>query len=686
LVYTFILFSISIIIISFRKMQKIWILFLFSLGILFFIQGNILNWNYGILDGNIINWNTYWYAEIIDIIVWLSVISLIVLKKEFIYRNIKMYIIILILIQAIPLGIKLINIEDPKDHYKSEYIIDESKKFIFSKNKNVIIFVLDAVSDSVLEKVIKENPELAKELDGFIHFNNMLGTGGYTRYSVPAFMSGKPYLNQTTYNSYFIDAFHSRGSLLKYFKDLNWNTGVYVDRILRPEIITPKLFTEIKSSSTDENTDPDLKKLSLYLAVPQSVKRYLYNKYELSHFWQSKDQSTIVNCNNDLNITAFPNSSHDLKFMNNMLCSAVTSYIKPSFKYYHLHGAHVPYMMDRHFNKKPSSYEDSVYNSLIIAIRFIHILKKLGIYDSSQIYIMSDHGSYPTTSDISKVRKQIPVYAEKTATMFMFKDFNTSGDLLVDNTSLSYYDFSSIVIDLANKEPVKNIHDFLKTYQRSKRSFYTFSNVLGDYYPKIIELEVKGDITDKNSWSMTGKTFLPVTAKKIRKFNCNYDTLSLKDRNEFIHYIDDGILDGSGLTRGRVIKFHIPLEKQCINADLLIQIKMAAVLGTNTKTGEKVRSRKFYIQADNYKSSIQDIETEEMSDFSFIYPKELVKNNMLSFKLMFKNIVPKGQFIDNKGKKGWGSSLKLEKLTLKKFLQNNKTDLQKFSNIVILKK
>ena len=47
--------------------------------------------------------------------------------------------------------------------------------------------------------------------------------------------------------------------------------------------------------------------------------------------------------------------------------------------------------------------------------------------------------------------------------------------------------------------------------------------------------------------------------------------------------------------------------------DILIQIKMAAVLGTNTKTREKVASRKFSIRVNDYTSDVQKINTEKFT-------------------------------------------------------------------------
>jgi len=676
------LFAVSMIVMLSDKANRTWVATLFALTLLFFIQSNVIAWDYGILNGQAIEWNSFWHREIADLVLWIAILSAAIAKRELIFKNVTFWAPAIIIIQLIPLLIGFMNIENNdrpkgKEVASVEYSIDQTKRFVFSKNKNIFVFVLDTISDSSVKKILNENPELATELDGFVEFDNMLGTGGYTYFSVPAYFTGKPYLNQTNFTNYSSHVFNSEGSLLKQLRADNWNTGFYRGGILRSDSINPELLTEIinKENGNSVIDDPDLKALSFYLATPQSIKRYLYDLFDLSVIWEdannyapSESSKTMLK----LDIEPFPESSSDLIFMNEMLESSTVEYSKPSFKYFHLKGGHHPYLVDKNLNKNKSSKDDMVYVSLKMAIRFIHILKELNIYDSSQIYIMADHGFYGVTSDIDKAKTYISSYKNQAATMFMFKDFSSRGELVINSKPLSYFDFPSIVMDLSNKRPAISVGEALEEFERDERNFYTFSHVRGDYYPKIIEFSVGRDINNSQSWSLTGRTFLPDTAKDKREFSCDDDSLSLTDINEFIHYISDGIRNGTGMTRGRKIIFKLPLSEDCGKKDILINLKAAAVLGVDTRSGEAVRKRVFQIRVGDSSTQKLTLNSDVVSDVKILFPSNLVKNQTLEFSLDLLDVVPGSQFLDSTGKPRHQSSLKLHSLEFNKQVTGNK--------------
>lgn len=668
--YWLVLFSISIIVMRFNKASRTWVAILFAFSLLFFIQSNIIAWNYGILNGQSIAWNNFWYRELADLFIWITVLSTAIVKRELIFKNITVLAPAIIAIQFIPLLPSLINL-DNNNRSNREYSIDQTKKFIFSKNKNIFVFVLDGVSNSSVNKILKENPELETELDGFVKFDNMLGTGGYTYFSVPAYFTGKPYLNKTEFNNYSNNAFNSENSLLKQLRSKNWNTGFYKPGVLKRDSITPELLTEIINKEDGSNSieDPDLKALSLYLATPQSLKRHLYNLFDLDLIWENKSNSASFESNRktlDLNIEPFPESSNDLIFMNKMLEFSSLSYTKPAFKYFHLSGAHSPFLVDRNLNKNKSSYNDVVYVSLKMAVRFIRILKELNIYDSSQIYVMTDHGYYGITSDIDRAKTYIPSYTKQAAAMFMFKDFSSRGKLIDNRQSLSFFDFPSIVMSLLNKEAEVTIDKALDDLEKDKRIFYTFSNARGKYYPKIIEYTVDGNIKQAQSWSLTGRSFLPISVKDKREFHCNADNLSLNNKDEFIHYIYNGVLNESGMTRSKKIIFKLPLSDSCTNEDVLISLKAGAVLGIDKRSGKNVNKRYFKIKSGVYTTQILSLNSSDYSDIKIMFPSELVKDQTLEFSLHLLNVIPGGYFVNTAGKQINSSSLALKSLEFNK--------------------
>ena len=157
-IYLIILFVFSLLIMSIDKLKPLYVALLFSVCILFYIQGNALNWDYGVLDGRDIPWNTFWYRELVDLTVWSSTLIFAFIKRRSLLQHFKIIALILILIQTIPVGFQLINDINSENRSSisetENYSIDESKKFVFSENKNVFVFVLDTIGDYAFADVL----------------------------------------------------------------------------------------------------------------------------------------------------------------------------------------------------------------------------------------------------------------------------------------------------------------------------------------------------------------------------------------------------------------------------------------------------------------------------------------------------------------------------------------------------
>ena len=59
-----------------RKYLSLYISLIFTIGILLWIQGNILVWKYGMLDGQAINWDESYWRGLVDGILWFILITI----------------------------------------------------------------------------------------------------------------------------------------------------------------------------------------------------------------------------------------------------------------------------------------------------------------------------------------------------------------------------------------------------------------------------------------------------------------------------------------------------------------------------------------------------------------------------------------------------------------------------------
>lgn len=146
------------------------------LGFLFWLQGNVLVWDYQTsFNGKAIDWAHFKLYGVIDIIVWLLLIVLALLKSSFFYKHARLLSCGLIAVQV--LFLPLLVFQSPKLLDWKNYQINSSQKFEFSKKKNIIILVLDSFQSDFFQEIINENKRYKNIFDGFIYFRN--STGGF---------------------------------------------------------------------------------------------------------------------------------------------------------------------------------------------------------------------------------------------------------------------------------------------------------------------------------------------------------------------------------------------------------------------------------------------------------------------------------------------------------------------------
>ncbi|WP_236096736.1 alkaline phosphatase family protein [Helicobacter magdeburgensis] len=133
---------------------------------------------------------------------------------------------------------------------------------------------------------------------------------------------------------------------------------------------------------------------------------------------------------------------------------------------------------------------------------FVQWLKENGIYDNTQIFVVSDHSGF---DDIG-IPYSVSQKGHRPVSLFLFKDFNTSGKLKLDSRLMANYDSPSMFCDnLPNGCPnvPKNI---LSNYPKNRNiistipihwdiSLHKKNEWLINHY-----FQVKGNVYDKSSW------------------------------------------------------------------------------------------------------------------------------------------------------------------------------------------
>ncbi|MCP5054592.1 MAG: hypothetical protein GY940_45920, partial [bacterium] len=142
-------------------------------SVLLWLQGNIILWNYGVLDGSDIKWGELHLRGIIDGLIWLVVLALVFFKWEQVYKYAKKISIFFILIQLL-YTVALFFQYPAAGNVKNFTLLDDTNQFGFSSKRNIIVLIVDGFQSDLFQELTDEDPDYKKKLDGFTYYRNAL--------------------------------------------------------------------------------------------------------------------------------------------------------------------------------------------------------------------------------------------------------------------------------------------------------------------------------------------------------------------------------------------------------------------------------------------------------------------------------------------------------------------------------
>ena len=449
------------------------------------------------------------------------------------------------------------------DEFKAPY---EDELFSYSKTeKNIVVIVLDMFSGSHTPYILEQFPQFKEQLDGFTLFPNALSTTEATAHSIATIIGGEYYavynmntrkqnLAQGIGEAYFNigNTFVNNGfnvglivatgdiSMLesndKIFTTKTWS-GDFMDYYIRNGVFsadnntTKEGYTPKDDRSLDENQNPfdDIVKVKRY-ALKEDITKFLsFGLFKSAPKTFRTKIYKLLSFNSGISNAIFSIKLSSSTYAATHILNANST--KPTFKFLHTDMTHAPYGMYfsdnkcEFFNKKtawndyPHKVEMSVktnwgdylyqhYDAESCALKYladyIENLKRLEIYDNTQIFVVSDH------ADEDSIR--IPKFANKSSmrtgdVLFLFKDFGAKGALKIDKRLIANYDIPSIFC--ANlKSGCPNVPpNILKNYPQNREIIFTIPYywMLEQHKPNewLIEkaYKVKGSIYKPSNWT-----------------------------------------------------------------------------------------------------------------------------------------------------------------------------------------
>ncbi|VAW47553.1 hypothetical protein MNBD_GAMMA02-23, partial [hydrothermal vent metagenome] len=503
-------------------LRKILLPLFVLLTVLVFVQQNILVYDYGLLDGRDIQFDDAGMVGLIDFALWGLGLFIWLFLSKLILKQATLILTFSGLASVAVSISSLLFYDFASNHYT--LTITENQKFDYSKEKNVLIFLLDTFQTDLFLQIIDAEPEIKDELLGFNFYPNTTAVFNKTYPTIPLLLTGKTYQKKQGIHEFLVAAYQS--SLLTDLIDAGWHVGLYPNINKLIPVNSNIMSNAINKNGWQEKIKHYLQTLDLSLlrSVPHVIKPTIFNQGKLliqkpvvQFIEQQKwfvDQSLMIQ--------KMPNvHGHlGLNFLANLKQYASASQKQPTFMFYHLLMPHRPFLLDRNLapvNNKHDfkAYQGYAYASLKLMISYLSELKKLGIYDQSAIMIVSDHGAGDYTNlefdESSKSFIPIQRYGHEIASakpLLLVKGFHEKNTFSISQKPVSLLDVMPTLADFSDI-PIKAsglpIHMIDEKQTRERFYYhYDFTGFDSKYLQDFNVFKISGPVNDEHSWQHQG--------------------------------------------------------------------------------------------------------------------------------------------------------------------------------------
>jgi Sulfatase len=394
---------------------------------------------------------------------------------------------------------------------------------IVSRNKNLIVIMLDTFQSDVFAELVATHPEIACSFTGFTYFNDAASVYPYTEVSIPGVLTGVEYENQAPYNHYLYQSYRAPTSILATLVE----NGYYVE-VDRWGIATPiPYLSTLASNFTAYRLPPlstirDMALVALYSELPRFGKRLVYQRVS----------ETLIDVQGTLD--------NNMNFIRNLSKLGVETIDQPVAKVIHLKGPHVPLRRyDRYgfdyfaaasdlnatFSEVATSrenYKAVAMQALLSVAAYLEKLKLAHAYDNATIFVFGDHGAglqgqqfvlpagWPVKSPDESITGQLPTSA---IPLLLVKRAAAAGTMATSATAASLEDINCTVfreLGIARPGTCVSLFDSGIASRGARRFLWprvaTFSR---GYLPTLREFKIKGPVWEESSWTSSGRGFAP---------------------------------------------------------------------------------------------------------------------------------------------------------------------------------
>lgn len=448
-----------------------------------YIQNMFLNGKMEILDGD----EQVWPAaqQMINIVLWIAVIAALMLlcaRKKAVARIGRAVCIYILLIQTVTLGY-LVAVTDLGSNSQAEAMTIQNSLEV-AEGQNVLVFVLDRFDSSWMETVYEEDADFCEPLADFIFYRNATSQFANTGPGIPYLLTATAW--KEAYGTDYGAHAYQDSSLLQDMRQQGFDLGIYTSAGL----VSSQMYDTISNySDTVEKTYRvgttiyTMWKCAMYQTTPFLLK----NQYS----YYSDDIAGIVRA------PQVWDTENDFWFWERLRDEGLTvsaDYAK-AFRFYHMHGAHEPYIFSDDMKYDKTGRESGLYSqirgSMKIVYAYMEQLKALGKYDDATIIITADHGQQ--TDFIEETGKPQRV----SSPVIMIKEPHQKGSRLqVSDVPVSQAQMLASMVRSMGMDSQKYGITLDQAAEEADKE-----RIFVKLYPEFVKYTITGDVWDINNWT-----------------------------------------------------------------------------------------------------------------------------------------------------------------------------------------
>lgn len=585
--------------------------FLCGLGLALYVQGNVFAMDYGILNGATINWGIYQNKAILNALIWIVLLCIPFLFVNFWEKWSNKFICYislgLILVQIITTAM-LCAVTDFSKSAVTDVFLSDKGIYNVSKNKNIIVFILDTFDKRYFEEVYNEEPTIVSFMDGFTYFSNATSAYPNTRPSLPYMLTGQHYLNEQPYTDYIVDAWENCTNYYQLLSNAGFSINIYTE--------DPFVSNQAKVKWI-YNAESDNVVVSSYIELEKALIRFtsmrFFPDWAKRYIWSSTDPfSKLKTTKSKYNLF----DSSTASFMERLVTNRLTIVDGNQYHVIHLDGVHMPYTLcadcTESIESKTSAKEETK-GCLTMLREYINQLKDMGVYDNTCIIITGDHGF----SDVSK-----------TSPVLFVKGFEDSGAMTINDLPVSHSNLMGTVVKEINEiEDIsygQSVFDLAPSTVESRKYYFYTQNDSYDrnYMPDMVEYDILPQNNNAESFILTGKTYTDKGIIESEPYICMIDEPVVFQNSEALSYFVSG-------TPGYVEEDGVWSSGHCgracfrvknVKSDLLCHIQLGAYVQNDAQ---------HVIVSSTGKKLYDNIITSNMLYLNFAVPNECIVEDVL---------------------------------------------------------